>query len=217
MNLPESIQKANEQLSKNVFEKSEPLRNPLQMGRVTIGPSSFPSNSVKEWNEAVESINKWAEGLKPLADHLANVRFFSTTFGQPAPESPTVPSRDVTDLRDRLIGEESLELIRATTPAECLDAVCDQLYVVLGSAVACGFSAEQINRGLAEVHRSNMTKLWTHDEVESAALSGVHLQCTVDVPVRFDARVYIVRSKEGKILKPPGYSPADLSWIEDES
>jgi hypothetical protein len=124
----------------------------------------------------------------------------------------------VTDLRDRLIGEESLELIRATTVAECLDAVCDQLYVVLGSAVACGFSAEQINRGLAEVHRSNMTKLWSEEEVDAKDPDGATLKSVIVSKMmgnhEFATTRYIVRSREGKILKPPGYSPADLSWID---
>lgn len=46
-----------------------------------------------------------------------------------------------------LLGEPNL--------VEIADAIGDLLYVVLGTAVACGLDAELI---FAEIHRSNMTK-----------------------------------------------------------
>lgn len=143
-----------------------------------------------------------------LATHLDNVRQFTTTFGQPAPDKPTVPSPELAALRHKLLSEESAELVAAKTLTDCLDAVCDQLYVTLGNAVACGFTAEQINRGLAEVHRSNMTKVWTREEFESdERIFGI-------VGKVIEPGKYVVKNNDGKILKPPGYSPADLSWVE---
>jgi hypothetical protein len=171
---------------------NEPLHEVLQMGHVTFSPHF----KIKITDT--------------LREHLQGVRSFTTTFGQPAPESPAVPHVATAFLRDALFNEECDELKGAKTLTSCLDAVCDQLYVVLGNAVACGFSAKQINRGLAEVHRSNMTKLWTSAEFESANLpDGATSQVVASGQL-------IVRSREGKILKPPGYSPANLSWIEED-
>ena len=156
--------------------------------------------------------------LDRVSLHLSNVLDFTTTFGQPAPCLPAVPSRELSALRHKLLVEESEELVVSDDLTGCLDAVCDQLYVALGNAVACGFSAEHINRGLSEVHRSNMTKLWTMREINERMAYERGL--TIDLrskPTELDDRVHVVRSSTGKILKPPGYSPADLSWIEEEA
>lgn len=161
-----------------------------------------------KWDEPFGALKKWEVENTPLSTHLSNVRSFTTTFSQPAPEKPTVPPPELAMLRHNLLHEESSELVFAKTKTDCLDAVCDQLYVALGNAVACGFTAEQINRGLAEVHRSNMTKLWTKEEwAERDEATQIHA---------VGPNQYVVKNKDGKILKPPGYSPADLSWIEGE-
>lgn len=62
------------------------------------------------------------------------------------------------------------------------DALADLLYVVIGSALQWGIPLERV---LAEVHRSNMTKT-----------AG-------------DKRA------DGKILKGPGYSPPDLRFVAE--
>jgi predicted HAD superfamily Cof-like phosphohydrolase len=63
-------------------------------------------------------------------------------------------------LRIRLHEEEMTELTIALHEHDrigTLDAICDTLYVVLGTAVACGFGPV-LDKAFREVHRSNMTK-----------------------------------------------------------
>lgn len=149
-----------------------------------------------------------------LSNHLSNVRSFHVTFGCNPPEKPTFPSDELRELNHKMLVDESEELRESETMENALKEVCDILYVALGNGVRWGFTASQINRGLAEVHRSNMTKLWTSDEVANAPRPEDSSAKLVE-PWDGDSK-WIVRSREGKILKPPGYSPADLSWIEKE-
>ena len=63
-------------------------------------------------------------------------------------------------LRTRLILEEFAELVMAMHEHDrigSLDAICDLLYVVIGTAVAMGFGPI-LDDAFREVHRSNMTK-----------------------------------------------------------
>ena len=61
--------------------------------------------------------------------------------------------------RATLMQEELAELMRAWVTLDKVqlgDALADLMYVVLGTAVACGIEVAPL---LAEVHRSNMTKI----------------------------------------------------------
>lgn len=63
-------------------------------------------------------------------------------------------------LRLRLMLEELSELTIALHESDrigSLDAICDLMYVVLGTAVAMGFGPI-LDEAFREVHRSNMTK-----------------------------------------------------------
>jgi hypothetical protein len=109
------------------------------------------------------------------------------------------------NLRYRLIDEEAQELRDATNLIEYLDAVGDLLYVVYGAAIAAGFTAHQIESAVYEIHRSNMSKLWSADEIDS-----IPADCRASNVG--DGR-YIVRRNDGKIIKSPTYSPANLQPI----
>ena len=64
-------------------------------------------------------------------------------------------------LRIRLITEEANETAQAIygqDMVKAVDGLCDQLYVVLGTFVAFGFTPEQVGMLFNEVHRSNMAK-----------------------------------------------------------
>ncbi len=74
---------------------------------------------------------------------------------QAIPHNPVMPLRRVLEFRSDLIREEDRELRSAVTLEEIADAIGDLLYVVYGTAVACGLDAQGI---FNEVHRSNMTK-----------------------------------------------------------
>lgn len=120
------------------------------------------------------------------------VKEFHKKFRHPIRKTPANIDnpRDIdlillTNLRHRLIKEEWEEFDEAfwdNNEIEMLDALCDMIYVIYGMAIAMGWD---INSALAEVHRSNMSKLGADGEP-------------------------IVR-EDGKIEKGENYSPPDLA------
>ncbi len=91
------------------------------------------------------------------------VKDFHVAAGALINENPTIPDAANAKLRVDLIQEEldelsgalGLMLFEKRNLVEVADAIGDLLYVVLGTAVACGMDAESI---FNEIHRSNMTK-----------------------------------------------------------
>jgi predicted HAD superfamily Cof-like phosphohydrolase len=130
------------------------------------------------------------------------VREFMRTYQQCIPERPFMPDPVTQNLRYRLIDEEAQELAEATDKTEYLDAVGDLLYVVYGAALAAGFSPHQVDAAFTEIHRSNMSKVWTDDE-----LDRIPADCR---STRVGDNRHIVRRNDGKIVKSPSYSPARL-------
>ena len=115
------------------------------------------------------------------------VREFHEKFNVPVASHPTVPPIERRALRAELIREEFKEFQTASREGDIVqaaDALADLLYVVYGAALEWGIPLDAV---FQEVHRSNMTKLWP---------DGLP-HCRDD----------------GKILKPPGYSPADVSGV----
>jgi len=130
------------------------------------------------------------------------VREFMRTFQQYVPSAPIMPDPVTQNLRYRLIDEEAQEFSEATNAKEYLDAVGDLLYVVYGAALAAGFSPHQVDAAFCEIHRSNMSKCWSDDEIDCIpADSRSH---------RVGENRHIVRRNDGKIVKSPSYSPARL-------
>lgn len=112
---------------------------------------------------------------------------FMEVFGQEVLDEPTLPSRDIQDLRVDLIAEELDELQLAfdnQNIVEVADALTDLLYVVYGAGHACGIDLDEC---FLEVHRSNMSKLGPDGQP-------------------------IYRS-DGKVLKGPDYFDPDLKSI----
>ena len=144
------------------------------------------------------------EGIK-LKKQMQMVREFNSQFGVKEALRPTMPSPEVHNLRYCLISEEAQELWDATSLMQYLDAIVDLLYVVQGAALVAGFSGQQVEDAFAEVHRSNMSKLWSADEIDC-----IPADCRA---VLVDANRYIVRRNDGKIIKSPTYSPANLQAI----
>ena len=130
------------------------------------------------------------------------VRDFMKTYQQLVPQRPVLPDPVTQNLRYRLIDEEAQELAEATNTKEYLDAVGDLLYVVYGAALAAGFSPHQVDAAFCEIHRSNMSKVWTDDEIDS-----IPADCR---STRVGDNRHIVRRSDGKIAKSPSYSPARL-------
>jgi predicted HAD superfamily Cof-like phosphohydrolase len=130
------------------------------------------------------------------------VREFMRTYQQRIPERPALPDFITINLRYRLIDEEAQELFESTSAVEYLDAIGDLLYVVYGAALAAGFSPHQVDAAFTEIHRSNMSKVWTDDEIDS-----IPADCR---STRVGDNRHIVRRSDGKIAKSPSYSPARL-------
>jgi predicted HAD superfamily Cof-like phosphohydrolase len=130
------------------------------------------------------------------------VREFMRTFQQYVPSAPIMPDPVTQNLRYRLIDEEAQELSEATNAKEYLDAVGDLLYVVYGAALAAGFSPHQVDAAFCEIHRSNMSKCWSDDEIDC-----IPADCR---STRVGENRHIVRRHDGKIVKSPSYSPARL-------
>jgi dCMP deaminase len=87
------------------------------------------------------------------------VREFMVKFGQYTSSAPTTDIPDVIkNLRAKLITEEAQELfvgMASNNLVEIADGAADLIYVVVGTCIAYGIPIDKI---LAEVHRSNMTK-----------------------------------------------------------
>jgi predicted HAD superfamily Cof-like phosphohydrolase len=130
------------------------------------------------------------------------VREFMRIYQQCIPERPALPDPITVNLRYRLIDEEAQELSESTSAVEYLDAIGDLLYVVYGAALAAGFSPHQVDAAFTEIHRSNMSKVWTDDE-----LDRIPADCRSH---RVGDNRHIVRRTDGKIVKSPSYSPARL-------
>lgn len=115
------------------------------------------------------------------------VRDFERAFGGGSPDAPTARDRDVRDLRIRLVKEEFLELVDALYGGDLCEIAkeaADLLYVVHGTALAYGLD---LDAAVREVHRSNMSKLGPGGEV--------------------------IRRDDGKVIKGPGYRPADMESV----
>lgn len=127
------------------------------------------------------------------------VKEFHEKFGLKINDRPTLPDKDLVNLRISLIEEEVKELKEELYPntgvsgSEVIDMakvakeMADVLYVVAGTAVSLGIDLESV---FDEVHRSNMSKVWEDGTIK--------------------------RREDGKILKPPTYSPADIEKILKE-
>lgn len=144
-----------------------------------------------------------------MSNTIDKVKEFHIAFGCPVRTVPTVPSYEERLLRIKLAAEELAELAGAlgihvdlfVEPGEkngatyrggrcepdlnaAADALADIAYVNAGTALVCGIP---LNACVAEVHRSNMSKLGPDGKP--------------------------VLREDGKVLKGPGYTPPDLGPI----
>lgn len=115
------------------------------------------------------------------------VREFHEAFGTPVGDRPALISPDRASLRRALIAEELDELAEAQLMGDLVaiaDALGDLAYVVYGAAIEYGIDLDAV---VAEIHRSNMTKLG-------------------------DDGKPIYRA-DGKVLKGPHYEPPSLARV----
>lgn len=117
------------------------------------------------------------------------VREFHRTYDQPFDMPLNIDDELLNRLRVELIAEELKELTDALAESDCvevLDALIDLEYVIAGAYLSLGLDDVR-DLALAEVQRSNMSKLGANGEV--------------------------LYAESGKVLKGPNYSPPNLEPI----
>src|SRR3990167_3010854 len=90
---------------------------------------------------------------------------FHKAFEIPIINQPTIPDQKRLELRAKLIEEEAKETciaLRQGDLIETADGLADLCYVIFGAALELGINLQNI---FNEVHRSNMTKVWTTKEI----------------------------------------------------
>jgi len=136
---------------------------------------------------AAEESDCERRGTKVESEAMKALRIWHGKFGVPVLGSPQAPSEERRNLRVELIREECEEFAEASRICDvtgAADALADLLYVVYGAALEWGIPLDDV---FAEVHRSNLSKVWPDGTVH----------CRQD----------------GKVLKPPTYSPADVAKV----
>ena len=132
-------------------------------------------------------------------------------YNQEVRELPGIPDRETLLLRARLIFEEAMEFVKAAGCAviigdnkegtihdrlevvdigtkpdliEMADAIGDTLVVTYGAANALGIQVKPV---WDEIQRSNLSKTWPDGTIH--------------------------KREDGKVVKPPTYSPADIETV----
>ena len=132
-----------------------------------------------------------------MQKQLNQLSQFQRAFNSTHNTSPTLLSEEDYVLRFKLLQEENeeyLEACRNNDKVEILDALTDQLYIVLGSIVSHGMQ-HVIEKAFDEVQDSNMSKL---DDEGLPIINGENGVWDESRPL-------------GKILKSSIYFPPNLS------
>lgn len=120
-----------------------------------------------------------------------------------------------------VIDDIAVELDPAGKPdfTEYVDGCIDQLVVTYGALNAAGVKAES---AWDEVQRSNMSKAWSHCSVCDAVLERgagaelVHPDSADAHNGNWHTVLKIHKRPDGKFIKAPTYSPADLKRVIEE-
>lgn len=139
-----------------------------------------------------------------MKTQLKDVTQFMSAYGQEVPGRLQPTTEQLRYFRYALINEEAQELLDSENIVEYADAVVDLLYVTLGAAVAAGISGDVLVKCWDEVHKSNMSKFWSPED--AYGLSKDHL---VEPAGAACPGKYVVK-KNGKVIKSPSYSKANL-------
>lgn len=130
---------------------------------------------------------------------IAQVEAFQNSFSQPTSQTPTLESKELSELRFELMKEENEEYLDAVLNKDLegiADALGDQLYILCGTILTHGMQ-HIIEDVFNEIHRSNMSKL---DENGKPIINGENGVLDGSRPL-------------GKILKPKTYSEPNLLKI----
>jgi predicted HAD superfamily Cof-like phosphohydrolase len=137
-------------------------------------------------------------GLKHGSNlHLMQLEQFQTAFNSTFNTEPTLLDADNWWLRNDLMIEEVKEYADACkdeNKVEILDALVDQMYILCGTIVSHGMQ-NVFNEAFKRVHENNMSKL-----VDGKPLINEE-----------ETEHYDASKPVGKVLKPKGYVPVDLT------
>lgn len=125
-----------------------------------------------------------------------------------SPESPGFPGEDRIALRKSLIAEEVGETLRAIDDrnlVEVADGIADSIVVLVGTALEFGIDLTAV---WGEVHRSNMSKFPLCSDCEGF---GIDDSTLVECPNCKGRGRVILRREDGKILKPPTWTPPNVA------
>jgi predicted HAD superfamily Cof-like phosphohydrolase len=121
---------------------------------------------------------------------VENLKEFHKAFDCVSNKYPETPDTETALLRVKLVVSEASELTEAIAnkdKVEIFDAIIDLLYVTIGTAVSYGM-ADVLCEGFRQVHENNMSKLGRDGKP--------------------------LKDESGKVIKPVGYRPVDLSWVK---
>lgn len=171
--------------------EEKPGANP-ELAKAVLAAITDPRSITARVN--AEALDEWQlrAVLEAIRPYLAGpspeqmLREFHSGAGLPLPDEPTArPELGSQTGRAKILAEEVKELgdaIDAGDITEIADACADVVYAVVGTAVTYGLPFDAV---LAEVHRSNMTKLIPPVQVND----------------------------DGKIVKGPGYESPDIARV----
>lgn len=97
---------------------------------------------------------------------------------------------------------------KETDLVELADGISDINFVNLGDACAAGIDMEPID---AEVARSNDSKGWTSEDLLNAMSGKVAGFNSDEIAVTPVGDKFCVKRGDGKVVKSPSYSPADVA------
>ncbi len=123
-----------------------------------------------------------------MVEYLEKVKEFQVASGQVVNNKLCFVNREEEFLRFDLMEEENKEYLNAcidNNPLELVDALVDKMYILLGTINTHGLGS-RFEEAFNLVHENNMTKV-------------------------VDGKV--LRNPDGKILKPEGFVPVDLTPI----
>lgn len=162
------------------------------------------TNDIINFVKFNESINKVFTFIKTFTPEQVN-------------EKPTIPNKDLCNLRVALIQEELNELKEAINKEDCvsiLDALIDLQYVLDGAFIVFGLKNIK-EKAFEEVHNSNMTKCCSNLEQVQETINFYKTVKNIKLEqkqIKINNKTYYILYNEiGKLIKPLHYTPPYLN------
>lgn len=140
-------------------------------------------------------------------------------FNQVAGKHNKVSLQDIRK-QCELIKEEAQETMDAASlnnPTEVLDGVVDVLVTAFGLLQKLQEAGFDVSTALEDTAINNMTK-YPLQETTARMTVDYYARKGEDVQVSFDevSELYVIKNKNGKVMKPVGFVPNDLSGCVPE-